>query len=174
MILGLYGGSFNPPHNGHVALARKALDELRLDRLIWMPSGSPPHRELPDNTPSAAHRLAMSKLAAGRLRDTEVSSFELYGGAQYTYDTVKTLLEREKPETLWLLMGSDMGDTFDMWVRADELRALCKTYVCPRTALPVSSTEIRGLLARGLGGDMLPAEVYDYIQKEGLYGCPRP
>ena len=173
MTLALYGGSFNPPHNGHVALARRALDELRPGKLIWMPSGDPPHKVLPDGTPSAAHRLAMSRLAVEGLPDIEVSDFELTGGARYTIDTVEMLRERYDPDKLWLLMGSDMWETFDTWRRADDLRRLVEVYTFPRNIFPVSSTEIRAALAQGLGEDRIPPEVYAYIRREGLYGCPR-
>ena len=171
MTLALYGGSFNPPHNGHILLAQNALEALRPDKLIWMPSGDPPHKALPDGTPSAAHRLAMSRLAAEGLPDTEVSDFELTGGAKYTIDTVAMLRERVQPDRLWLLMGSDMRESFGSWYRADELRRLVEIYTFPRNILPVSSTETRSLLARGLGGDKTPPKVFAYIRKEGLYGC---
>jgi nicotinate-nucleotide adenylyltransferase len=170
MTLALYGGSFNPPHNGHVALARNALETLRPDRLIWMPSGDPPHKALPPGTPSAAHRLEMSRLAAGGLPGAEVSDFELTGGARYTIDTVSMLMERYKPDKLWLLMGSDMRESFDTWYRADELRKLAEVYVFPRNIVPVSSTDVR----RSLDGANIPLNVWGYIQREGLYGCPKP
>ncbi|MDR1669553.1 MAG: nicotinate-nicotinamide nucleotide adenylyltransferase [Oscillospiraceae bacterium] len=170
MTLGLYGGSFNPPHTGHVGAAAEAIKTLRLDRLIWMPSGDPPHKTLPEETPSPAHRLAMSRLAAAGLRGAEVSAFELDGGARYTVDTVRMLLEREKPEKLYLLMGSDQWEVFPTWRQADELLKLCEPYIFPRT--PVSSTEIRAQLREGRGKELLTPGVYDYIRSEGLYGNP--
>lgn len=168
MTLGLYGGSFNPPHMGHVNAAREAIDNLRLDTLIWMPSGNPPHKTLPEGTPSAPHRLAMSRLAVRGLPGTEVSDFELRGGARYTYDTVCMLLEQRNPDKMFLLMGRDMWETFGSWYRAEELKKLCEPYVFPRT--PVSSTEARARLTAGGGEELLPPEVFVFIQREGLYG----
>ncbi|MDR0325395.1 MAG: nicotinate-nicotinamide nucleotide adenylyltransferase [Oscillospiraceae bacterium] len=174
MTLALYGGSFNPPHNGHVMLARNALEALRPGKLIWMPSGNPPHKALPDSTPSVAHRLALSRLAAEGLPDTEVSDFELIGGARYTIDTVMMLRERYKPDTLWLLMGSDMRDSLGGWYRADDLRRFTEPYTFSREICPVSSTEVRALLAQGLGRENVPPAVWEYIRREELYGCPKP
>ncbi len=168
MTLGLYGGSFNPPHVGHVNAAREAIDALRLDALIWMPSGNPPHKTLPEGTPSVLHRLAMSLLAVRGLPGAEVSDIELRGGARYTYDTVCMLLEERKPDKLFLLMGRDMWETFESWYRAEELKKLCEPYVFPRT--PVSSTEARTRLTAGGGEELLPPEVFAYIRREGLYG----
>jgi nicotinate-nucleotide adenylyltransferase len=165
MNLALYGGSFNPPHNGHVALVRRAIEELNPDKLLIMPSGDPPHRALPQGTPSAAHRLELCRLAFRGLPNTEVSSFELNGGARYTIDTVKTLTAREQPEKLWLLLGSDAWEGYHQWHCAEELSGLVEVYVVSRGICPVSSTELR----KSLDGNRIPASVLDYIRKEGLY-----
>ena len=166
MNLALYGGSFNPPHNGHLSVARRALEELSLQKLIIMPSGDPPHKTMPEGTPSIFHRLTLCQLAFDSLPDTEVSDFELEGGARYTIDTVKMLHERYKPDKLWLLLGSDAWESFHDWRCAEELRGLVEVYVVPRDIYPVSSTEMRD----ALDGDKLPAAVLNYIRKEGLYG----
>lgn len=174
MTLALYGGSFNPPHNGHVLLAQNAIETLKPDLLIWMPAGDPPHKTLPEGTPSAAHRLEMSRLAAAGLCRTEVSDFELNGGARYTADTVDMLYARYSPDKLWLLIGQDMWDTFNTWYRSDELRKRCEIYVFPRDIEPVSSTELRALLAHGEGENLTSPAVWDYIRREGLYGDSQP
>ncbi|MCL2003033.1 MAG: nicotinate-nicotinamide nucleotide adenylyltransferase [Oscillospiraceae bacterium] len=174
MTLALFGGSFNPPHKGHAALAQKALNALRPDRLIWMPSGDPPHKTLPPETPSSAHRLAMSRLAAEELFGVEVSDFELTGGARYTIDTVKALRALYKPDRLWLLMGQDMRESLDGWYKAAELKTLAEPFAVSRKTVPVSSTELRALLGRGLGQEWLPPAVWAYIRKEGLYGGSKP
>ena len=174
MKLALYGGSFNPPHNGHISLARHAVEALRPDKLIWMPSGDPPHKALPEGTPSGAHRLEMSRLAAAELGGiAEVSDFELAGGARYTIDTVKMLTARYQPEKLWLLLGSDMWDSFHSWYCANELRRLAEPFVVSRDIYPISSTELRKQLTvnnQQLTTDNIPLSVLDYIRKEGLYG----
>jgi cytidyltransferase-like protein len=172
MNIALYGGSFNPPHNGHIDVARGALGKLRIDKLIWMPAGDPPHKTLPGNSPDAAHRLALSRLAAEELPGAEVSDYEMTSGKRYTVDTAEMLHEKYKPDMLWLIMGQDMWDTFNSWRRVEELKRIAAVYVFPRTE--VSSTEVRALLARGLGKDKIPAKVWEYIRKEGLYGSAKP
>jgi nicotinate-nucleotide adenylyltransferase len=159
-------------------LARNAAEELRLDKLVIMPSGSPPHKTLPEGTPDAAHRLEMSRLAAAELGGiAEVSDFELSGGASYTIDTVRMLLAKHRPEKLWLLLGSDAWESFHNWRGADEILKLAEVYVVPREIYPVSSTELRERLTTDSGQraeDKLPAAVLNYIRKEGLYGVPKP
>ena len=173
MNLALYGGSFNPPHNGHVALARTALESLPIDRLIWMPSGDPPHKDLPEGTPSSAHRLAMSRLAVAGLPGVEVSDIEIVTGLRYTFDTVKTLLEQYNPDRFWLLMGQDMGESFGFWYKAEELRELCEIFVVSRSLVPISSTRIRQMLSVGEGRKWLPPAVFEHIRREGFYGYSR-
>jgi nicotinate-nucleotide adenylyltransferase len=167
MKLALFGGSFNPPHNGHITLAENALETLRPDKLIWMPSGDPPHKTLPPGTPPAAHRLAMSRLAVEGLSNVEVSDFEISGGARYTIDTVRMLHKQYRPERFWLLMGQDMRDSFETWRGADELRALTEIYVFPRNIIPVSSTELRECLDE----TKVPPGVWNFILRERLYGA---
>jgi nicotinate-nucleotide adenylyltransferase len=165
MVLALYGGSFNPPHNGHVALTKFALEKLRPDKLIWMPSGDPPHKKLPPCTPSPKHRLEMCRLAVRGLSGVEVSDFELNGGARYTIDTVNMLRERYAPGKIWLLMGSDARESFESWYCAEELGAMAEIFAVSRDTVPVSSSGVR---AAPCGGK-LPADVWDYIRREGLY-----
>jgi nicotinate (nicotinamide) nucleotide adenylyltransferase len=146
------------------------LEELSLDKLIIMPSGEPPHKTLPRGTPAAAHRLEMSRLTFEGLPGTAVSDFELAGGASYTIDTVNMLIAEYQPKKLWLLMGSDMRDSFDSWHGAEELRRLVEPFVISRDVCPVSSTELR----ENLDGDKMPAAVLSYIRKKGLYGASDP
>jgi nicotinic acid mononucleotide adenylyltransferase len=105
-------------------------------------------------------------LAFEGLPCTEVSDFELAGGARYTIDTVKMLRERYRPNKLRLLLGSDAWESFSGWRCAEELRALVEVFIISRDIYPVSSTEMRDTL----DGDKIPAAVLDYIRKEGLYG----
>jgi nicotinate-nucleotide adenylyltransferase len=168
MNLGLFGGSFNPPHNGHVELARGAMEKLRIDKLIWMPSGDPPHKTLPEGTPSAEHRLEMSRLAVWDLPNVETDDFEITSGTRYTADTVEALHARYRPDILWLLMGADMWESFHTWHRAGELERLVSVYVCPRT--DISSTKVRA----AMDGKDIPPKVWEYIRKEGLYGTSKP
>lgn len=119
MKIGIFGGTFNPPHLGHLAAARAAMDALELDRLLIIPAAVPPHKELPEDTPSPEHRLAMSaKLADALLlpERVEVSSIELdRAGKSYTSDTLTALREQYPDAELWLLMGTDMFLTLHLW-----------------------------------------------------------
>lgn len=119
MKIGIYGGTFNPPHLGHLAAARTAIDALGLDRLILIPAALPPHKELPQGTPGPEHRLAMaSKLADALLlpEKVEVSTLELdREGKSYTSDTLEALHEQYPGAQLWLLMGTDMFLTLHLW-----------------------------------------------------------
>lgn len=119
MKIGIFGGTFNPPHLGHLAAARTAMDVLELDKLLIIPTAVPPHKELPEGTPSPEHRLAMSaKLADALLRpeQVEVSNLELdREGKSYTSDTLEALRGQYPGAELWLLMGTDMFLTLHLW-----------------------------------------------------------
>ena len=106
MKIGVYGGTFNPPHLGHLAAARTAVDKLGLDKLLLIPAAIPPHKELPNGTPAPEERLAMVKKMADALgmpKVVEVSSAELErAGRSYTSDTLSTLAEQYPDSELWL------------------------------------------------------------------------
>ena len=117
--IGIFGGTFNPPHLGHLAAAKAAVEALELDRLLIIPDAIPPHKELPQGTPAPEHRLAMAaKLADALLmpEKVEVSSMELErAGKSYTADTLAELRKQYPDAELWLLMGTDMFATFHQW-----------------------------------------------------------
>lgn len=119
MKIGVYGGTFNPPHLGHLAAARAAMDALGLDKLLLMPAAAPPHKELPPGSPPAADRLAMAEKLADALlmpKTVQVSTLEMdRPGPSYTADTVEQLHEREPEAQLWLLVGSDMFLSLHTW-----------------------------------------------------------
>ena len=119
MKIGIFGGTFNPPHLGHLAAAEAAIAALGLDKLYIVPASNPPHKELPENTPSPEHRLAMAEIMADALlmpQVTEVSSLELdRAGKSYTADTLAALREEYPEAELWLLMGTDMFLTLHLW-----------------------------------------------------------
>ena len=128
MNLGIYGGSFNPPHLGHSSAARLAMEQLGLDKLIFVPAAHPPHKQLPADAPQPEDRLAMTALAAdGMLLPdrVEVSPMELEReGPSYTADTMEQL-RREYPEArLWLLMGADMLLSLQDWHQPEKILAL--------------------------------------------------
>ena len=127
MKIGIYGGSFNPPHLGHLAAAESAARYLELDRLMLIPAGIPPHKQLSADAPAPAHRLAMTRLMGAQLElDTlipvEVSDMELTReGKSYTSDTLRLLHECYPDAELWLLMGTDMFLTFHLWHAPEEI-----------------------------------------------------
>ena len=119
MKIGIYGGTFNPPHLGHLAAAKTAFSVLGLDKLIWIPASLPPHKELPADTPGPEHRLAMAQRMADAMlipKRVSVSAVELERpGKSYTSDTLEELRRAYPEAELWLLMGSDMFLTLHQW-----------------------------------------------------------
>lgn len=137
MKIGIFGGTFNPPHLGHLAAARTAVDVLGLDKLLIIPAAIPPHKELPQGTPARSHRLAMAaKLADGLLLPdkVEVSPMELEReGKSYTSDTLEALQEQYPDAELWLLMGTDMFLTLHLWHEPAEILKLAGICAFGRT-----------------------------------------
>ena len=119
MRIGIYGGTFNPPHLGHITAARAVFDLLQLDRLLLIPAGIPPHKTMPAGSASAQQRLEMTCLAGEQLGlgdRVEVLDLELRRtGKSYTSDTVTELKEKYPEDELWLLMGTDMFLTLQTW-----------------------------------------------------------
>ena len=119
MKIGIYGGTFNPPHLGHVTAARAVFELLKLDRLLLVPDRLPPHKALPENSPSAQDRLEMTRLAGEQtgLGDrVQVLDLELKReGKSYTADTLEEIRRMYPADELWLLMGTDMFLTLQAW-----------------------------------------------------------
>ena len=136
MKIGIYGGSFNPIHTGHVAAAHFAMKYLKLDRLYLVPVGIPPHKELAEGSPAPRHRLAMAQLAGQHIGErVEVLDLELRReGKSYTKDTVRAIRKRHPKDRLYLLMGTDMFLTFQDWRRPGEIAALCTLAAFRRSA----------------------------------------
>ena len=137
MKIGIYGGTFNPPHLGHMAAARTALDALKLDKLLLMPAAVPPHKMLPAGTPPQEQRLAMvEKMAEAMDRPgvVEVSTLELdREGASYTSETLEALHQLYPKAELWLLMGTDMFLTLHQWHDAKTILRLAGICAFGRT-----------------------------------------
>ena len=112
MKIGIYGGTFNPPHLGHIAAARAVFELLKLDRLLLIPVGMPPHKDLPAGSPTPAQRLEMTRLAGEQMGlgdRVETLDLELRReGRSFTSDTLRQLKELYPDDELWLLMGTDM------------------------------------------------------------------
>ncbi|HTQ77110.1 MAG TPA: nicotinate (nicotinamide) nucleotide adenylyltransferase [Burkholderiales bacterium] len=180
----LFGGTFDPVHNAHLAVARRALEALGAARLLWIPTGAPPYRERP--VAAAADRLAMLRLAlAGEPRHA-IDERELAPGASgYTLDTVASLQEELPGHELVLLMGADQYAKRGSWHRWADLEKLVRVAVVARpgwtaaggsaTVVPmppmeVSASDIRARLARGAEvAALLPAPVLAYVRERGLY-----
>lgn len=127
MKIGVYGGTFNPPHLGHLTSARFATEALGLDRLLFIPAGTPPHKTLPEGSATAEQRLRMVELAADGMLlpgKVEVSDLELRReGKSFTSDTLRQLREQYPEDEVWFLMGTDMFLTLHKW---HEPEVICK------------------------------------------------
>ena len=126
MNIGIYGGTFDPPHWGHITAARAAMEQLKLDRLVLIPDRVPPHKALPEGSALPEQRLEMATLAAAELgKRAEVSDRELRrSGPSYTSDTLAELRREHPEDALWLLMGSDMFLSLQTWHAPEEIMAL--------------------------------------------------
>ena len=114
--IGIYGGTFNPPHLGHIGAARCAAAALGLDRLLVIPDRIAPHKQLPVDSPTPEQRLEMVRLSFGGEPNVEVSDLELKReGVSYTYQTVEQLKEMYPEAKLYLMMGTDMFTSFHQW-----------------------------------------------------------
>ena len=115
MSIAMYGGSFDPIHNGHIALCRAALEESRADRLLLVPTGESPHRDNTGKTPFV-HRLALCQIAAREIPRAEASDLEQrLGGVNYTIRTVLALKRQYPDQPLFLIVGGDMLLCFHRW-----------------------------------------------------------
>ena len=200
--IGIYGGSFNPPHIGHLEAARSALRSLKLDRLLLIPAGQAPHKAAPEGTPTPEHRLEMLRIAAQGLEKTEISDLEMRReGPSYTYETVEQLREMYPNAELVLLMGTDMFLSFLTWrnperiyqnatlgvfcrglrkekdaiyAKRAELEALgAKVELVDNPIIDISSTQMRRMLIFRFGRFLLPKGVWEYIRENKLYGTDR-
>lgn len=186
--VGILGGTFNPPHIGHLIVATEVKHALNLDEVRLMPTAVPPHKTTSSDS-TAIQRLKMVELAVAGVKGLTVSSFEVdRGGVSYTYDTMKELTIREPETDFFFIVGGDMLDMLSAWHRIDELVKLVKFVGVGRpgsegkTKFPVtlldipqidlSSTLIRKRCAEGgLVTLLIPPLVEQFIRKEGLYGC---
>ncbi|MBV6396684.1 MAG: Nicotinate-nucleotide adenylyltransferase [Anaerolineales bacterium] len=196
--IGIFGGTFDPPHLGHMILASEALQQLKLTRLLWMLTPMPPHKQKQQIT-SVAHRLEMVQAAIRDVPRFELSTLEFERPApQYTADTLRILQEHNPSSDLILLLGADSLRSITTWYHPAEIVASCREIgVMQRpgeliqmgvleAALPklkekvrfvetpllqISSREIRRRIAEGMEYRyFLTPVVYDYIQANHLYG----
>ncbi len=129
-----YGGTFDPPHSGHLHLLKQTLKQLQFDKIIIMPTAMPPHKQ-------AAHflsdelRLKATKLLFSTVRNVEVSGWEIQkGGKSYSIETVEYLAEKYSDYEIYFLMGSDMFLGFERWYKFEEILKKCTILTAPRTS----------------------------------------
>lgn len=199
MRIGILGGTFDPIHVGHLAAARVAMECAHLDRVVFVPSATPPHRGPAEA--DADERLAMTRLAIEGHKGFDVSDLEVRrGGRSYTVDTVRELKALHGGDDLFLILGWDAARLFSSWHEPEAVRAEASVVVIsrPGTSAPraadieaagldpertilctgetpdISASELREDIARGEQvGDCLPPPVARYIASHGLYGDNR-
>ncbi len=138
--VGVYGGTFSPPHNGHLAAARAFMEQMWLDFLYIIPTSTPPHKEM-DIPVDASHRLEMCRLAFSGMEGVYVSDMEIRrGGRSYTVDTLRELAGEDR--RLFLLCGTDMMLTLDTWREPEEIFKLCYPAYIRREADPSMDARI--------------------------------
>lgn len=195
---GLFGGTFAPPHLGHVHAVEVILERMNFDEILVMPTAVPPHKvKAKGDTPEL--RLEMCRAAFGGLNRVTVSDYEIKkGGVSYTVQTLEHFAEAEPEREMYLICGTDMFLTLDQWFRAEQIFRLAKIVCIPRDGtdldvlaqkrahyletyhaeaeilasepIDMSSTEIRRRIETGEDlADCLPAAVIDIIKREKLY-----
>ena len=179
MTLGVLGGTFDPVHNAHLAMARAALEHLALERILWLPTGAPKYRA-PARTPQH-HRVAMLRIATEGEPRFAIDERELDPAhSGYTVDTLKSLGGHPV-----LILGADQYAKLQTWHRWREVLELASIAVCarpgwtapgaqatvvPMAPLDISASDIRARLARGEDvSALLPRGVPEYIRRHGLY-----
>ncbi len=140
--VGVLGGTFNPPHRGHLALARHALNELALERVLLVPARLPPHKT-PDEDPGPDARLAMCRLLVGDDPRLEVSTIELDRDTpSYSVDTLRELHAAHPQTSHALIVGADMAATLPAWREPAALLALCRLAVALRPGVSPEAVEV--------------------------------
>lgn len=197
--IGIMGGTFDPIHAGHISMALNAKEQARLDRVLVIPTGNPPHKT---DTAPAEDRWKMVCAACGKEPALEPSRIELdRPGVIYTVDTLALLREQYPQASFFYIIGADTLMELQNWRSYQQVLSMCSFLVCPRTwrytasqlkderrrlkdmgadismlDMPVvdaSSTDIRAALSSGQPVPMLPAVVQEYCAAKGLYGTAK-
>lgn len=185
--VGILGGTFDPPHIGHLIIADQVLKKCRLDEIWFMPNYLPPHKEKRTNSTNL-DRLQMLRLAIQGHPSFKIETIELgRKGKSYTYDTIRLLKEREPDTDFSFIIGADMVEYLPNWYKTDELMKLVRfigvnrpdfkretTYPIEYVDIPwihVSSSMIREYIADRMPVKyLLPDAIIQYIEEHGLYG----
>lgn len=192
--VGIFGGTFDPPHVGHLAVAAEVVEAANLDRLLWVPAAVPPHKASRSITVGPLRR----RLVAAAIEDDpkfELCDLELKrGGMSYTIDTLREIREEHPEWSLSLIMGTDLFAGFPSWKEPQEIRELAELVVICRagaappreaekmgartvrvTPVDISSSLIRDRVGQRLAVmDMVTPAVLAIIEREGLYREPVP
>ncbi len=193
MKVGIFGGTFNPPHIGHLIVAEFIREEFELDKIIFVPCASPPHKQNLDYLSQLVepeHRFEMVKIAIKGNPFFEVSDIEIKrGGISYTIDTINQMLERFPSYNFYLLLGVDQFRDFHLWRKPDEIVKKVQLIVFNRPGfvifesrfspfakfatipnVDISASTIRFRIKSGKSIKYLvPPEVEEYIYQNGLY-----
>lgn len=186
MKIGIYGGSFNPIHNGHIYMAKFIVDYLELDKLLVIPVGTPSHRK--NTLADAKMRLKMCKMAFENEEKIEVSDIEIKSKEfSFTYDTLLKIIEKYPNNEYYEIIGEDSGAYFHKWKNYKEILKLAKVVVLQREGystllknpnlfqvknpfLNYSSTRVREAILKGETiENMVPKEIADFIKVNKLY-----
>ncbi len=160
MRIGLFGGTFDPPHHGHLLAASDAFEALQLDRLVWIPASQQPLK-VGAMCATAADRLAMVRLAVGDDSRFEVDSIEIErAGLSYTVDTVEAFAGRYPGDDLVVLLGADVLSTFAKWREPRRIASMARLAILHRAVNggAVEKAAVAGAV-RAITGDDLPAPV---------------
>jgi nicotinate-nucleotide adenylyltransferase len=199
--IGILGGTFNPPHLGHLVCAQEAYLQLRLDRVMLIPARTPPHKPVEDE-PGALHRLELCRCAVDGDERFEVSALEIERtGTSYTVDTLEELNSRAPDSELFLIVGGDVAAGLPLWQEPERVLELATLAVAKRRGtarervqqaliglaggdraeyfrmprIGISSTMIRRRVRAGEPIRYLtPTPVADYIQRHNLYRGTTP
>ncbi|MBR5261582.1 MAG: nicotinate (nicotinamide) nucleotide adenylyltransferase, partial [Oscillospiraceae bacterium] len=195
----IYGGTFNPPHIGHVKALKAAVEQLVAERIIVIPTAEPPHKQM-DISCTSDDRVEMCRLAFSAIDGAEVSDMEITrGGKSYTVDTVRELMVQYPDDEFVLLVGTDMITSFTNWREAQWLMDNVMLAAFPRNAgdvsavaecakklgeecgarvmpirlepVEISSSEVRAMLPQREGNEYLSDEVYSFIIQKRLYNA---
>lgn len=185
--IGILGGTFDPPHNGHLLIANEVLSALQLDEIWFMPNQEPPHKKKPD-TVKNENRLQMLKLALQGNEQFKIETIEWERkGPSFTFDTMKILSLKYPKHGFYFIIGADMIEYLPKWHKIDELLELVKFVGVDRPSyshetgypvlyidiptIDVSSSLIRERLKSGKSARyLLPEPVLHYIKENHLYG----
>jgi len=185
--VGILGGSFNPPHMGHLVIADQIKDQLDLDKIIFLPTAEPPHSSVHKTTISSDKRVDMLDLAIENQPDFDLELYEVKkGGKNYTYDTMKALMDLYPAVDFYFIIGGDMIADLPNWHEIDKLVELVQFVGVKRPGyqhdcdypiimvdvptMEISSSTIRQKVKTGASINYLvPEAVKKYIGREGLY-----